>query len=278
MGCQRIKKNLTCIYMPYFQNYKKRFTRRVQSVSRPVKRGMKQRYVPKNKRGKRTANIGQIIRDISYIKRSLNTEHKTTSEITYGFNTAAQPLTPTSSSPIVQALAFPGTIGTSGKDDRIGKRCKITNLHLRWRLNYRTAVNPAISDPNKPVFFKIYVVWEKFPTGTSNIGQILDLWKPDPNNSKSYISQFNKLEYKNFLITYKNQGKMSIPAANNNLNHLQDVRYMEHNIKLNIHQEFDDDNILQRNRPFLVILTDNKDTSGEHIEFSLIHKMSYVDN
>lgn len=272
--------------MPYFQNYKKRTTRRIQSVARPVRRGLRQRYVPKNKQGKRVANIGNVLKDIAYIKRQLNTEWKNTGEWTYGFGTVTSALLPTVLDPVVQALPFPATIGTTGLNDRVGKKVKITNLHMRWKMVLKSPTKPTTTDLLHPVYYKIYVVWMKDAsynsggTGSPIIRDPLELFKDDPLGNKSYISQFNELNYKNYLITYKLKGVMNFrtPVASDNFNKANEVKYMEHNIPLQIHQEFDDNNILEKNRPFLLILTDNNDLLNEHIEFSLITKLSYVDN
>jgi len=268
--------------MPFYKkSVGTKFRRRVQSVARPVRRGLRSRYVPKNKRGKRTANIGNIMRDITYIKRQLNTEWKNTGEITHGFETAAPPLQPTRQSPTFYALPYPATIGTSGVGDRIGKKVKICNMHMRWRLTLTTGTKPQTSNPLTPVYYKIYVVWQKdaSPPGIA-LPDPLSLFKEDPTGNKSYISQFDELEYKNFLITYKRKGMMKFrtPVASDNFNKADEVMYMEHNVPLQIHQEFDDNNVLQTHRPWLLILTDNNDVSNEHIEFSLITKLSYVDN
>jgi len=269
--------------MPFIRRTRKKFGRKARSVARPVRRGLRSRYVPKNRRGKRSANIGQIMSDVAYLKRQLNTEWKVTdpSVTTYGFDTLAPPLIPTKSTPSLVALDYPSTIGTSGVGDRIGKKVKIVNLHLRWRLDLDyDSTSIALSNPTTNVHYKIYVIWEK-RTDNHSINpadQVLRLWKDDPAGNKSYISQFNELEYKDFLITYKQKGQISPLQANEGILNVRNRRYMEHNIPLSIHQEFDDANQLTMNRPWLVIMTDNDNNTQEHIKFSLVYKMSYVDN
>lgn len=266
--------------MPFTRKY---MSRKAKSVARPLRRGARARYVPKNKRGRRQVNISNIIKDVKFLKRQLNTEWKNTGEITHGFDTTAPELVPTSSAPIVQALPFPATQGLTGINDRVGKKVKIVNMHMRWRLRltYDNADAATKLDPVAPIHYKIYVVWEKrldYPN-LQPTDKVLNLFKDDPIGNKSYISQFDPLEYKDYLITYKKQGVMRFPnAAQAWAYQANQVRYMEHNIPLSIHQEFDDDNVLQQNRPWLIILTDNASANNEALKFSLITKMSYVDN
>lgn len=265
-----------------FRRYRRKAARGAKSVARPVRRGLRARYVPKNKRGKRTANIGRIVRDLAFVKRQLNTEWKSTDPIatTVGFDTPAIPFIPTKSAPVCFPLSYPATIGTSGLGDRVGKKVKIVNLHLRWRLQYENNAPPNnTGNPTGPVHYKIYIVWEKRQDTHATVpaDHALRIFKADPIGNKSYISQFDELEYKDFLITYKSKGIMR-PLAQPAVDYYRNTRYMEHNIPLSIHQEFDDSNNLTMNRPWLLILTDNDNQTNEHIKFSLIHKTSYVDN
>lgn len=272
--------------MPFIRRYRKRVAARGRSVARPVRRGLRARYVPKNKKGKRVANIGRIVRDLAYVKRQLNTEWKTTDPIatTVGFDTLAPEFIPTKSAPVCFPLSYPATIGTTGVGDRVGKKVKIVNLHLRWRLHLdydSGAPTPTPANPYAPVHYKIYIVWEKRTDShvVPAANHALRIFKDDPIGNKSYISQFDELEYKDFLITYKQKGVMRpLQPFHTSAGLARNVRYMEHNIPLSIHQEFDDTNTLTMNRPWLLILTDNPNNTQEHIKFSLIHKTSYVDN
>lgn len=60
-----------------FYRGKTGFRRKARNIARTSKRGMVKRYYNKNKRGRKSLNIGRVAADLVRIKRSLNVERKT---------------------------------------------------------------------------------------------------------------------------------------------------------------------------------------------------------
>ena len=258
--------------MPY-----KKGTRFARRSVRYARRGAMQRYVPKNRKGKRALNIANVIKDVALIKRSLNTEKKVIDQTLLG-------LTANKSSSLVQALDYPSVQGLTDTT-RIGSHIKVTGLNLRMRLRLHTDNAESAFNKIQNVHYKMYVCWAK-QAGVALTTS--SMFEEDFDGNYSVSSPFNKWNYKNFIITNKFQGVMSFTqvASGAGIREQEVFKYINVHKNLSIKMDFrssDDPTLpggLETMKPYIVLLTDASDSAAddENIEFDIKSKMFYVDN
>jgi len=254
--------------MPY-----SKFKKRVRSVARPIRRGARSRYLPKNPRGKRTLNIGNVIKDVAYIKRQLNSEWKDiTQDYVLSQGTALIPL---KTSPIVQLLQYPAVQGTANSQ-RVGNKLKIAALDARMRVTYRLHQSVSQGLPIAPVRVIAYWIYFKDPAVVPTASYCFD---NDMDGNVSVMSKWNKNNYKNLLVVAKYEKTFFPPSIGGvNENQFLQIKYEQIHKKLNVHMDHSDAGTLEKNRPVLIILSDATDLLYEHVQFEINMKHMYIDN
>lgn len=175
--------------MPY--KHSSRFGRR-------VKRGLKNRYMPKHKKGgKRRVNIGKLAGDVYRIQRALNSETKF-------IDTNLTTMSPLAPVPLIQALDTPDDQGTQ-MNERVGSKVKFTHLSGRLQVVHQNYGNVTANNT-----LTLHIIWLKNGLFASDLegtpgSYILN---PDFNNEFTELSYFNQQNYHSWVSTYKYKCQM----------------------------------------------------------------------
>lgn len=284
--------------------YKKYFKRQ----GRMIRRGLKSRYVRKTKTGKPYYNIGQMVRDVAYVKRSLNTERKqitfvsgtktSTDDPTVRFQVAV--MKPKDDAPVIQRLCLPAQGVKSFH--RIGNQIKITHISAKIRVeaileNWAASVGPRLSTP----YCKLMLGFYKPSDTSAGSGEpdIAEIYEKDSVGKYTRGSYRNTQNYKQFyfpkgctkFITLNPSGIP--PSGGSTANHDVVVeRFVNINQRLNVKVPFQIDNsgtdegssnwgTAEGYRPFLLLMTNAEGTGLDGKSYVLCSaeiKLSYVDN
>lgn len=270
-----------------------------------VRRGLKSRYVRRTKSGKPYYNIGQVVRDLSYVKRSLNTERKQYSFVSGTKTSSDDPtvirtigtLSPKDDTPLFAYLPLPMQ-GTSSYQ-RVGNQIKLTHISAKIRLeavleNWHST-GQRLGTPYAHIMIGFYKPGQS--TGSS-VPTIADLFEKDSLGLYTRASYRNSQTYKQFYFPkgcskYITLNPSGIPpSAGGNANHDTVVeKYLRINEKLNITIPFitgqsgtaGDTNwsTAEGMRPFMLIMTncEGDGTDGKtYLNTASEIKFSYVDN
>jgi hypothetical protein len=266
-----------------------------------AKKGLRKRYMYKNKRGKSRVKFNKVVRDLAYIKSSLNTERKF---VQTEINT-----TPTNVSPSLIALDVPDTQGTL-MNQRVGAKVRFTHMSGKFIINKKN-----FGDNQNSVTIKMYLIWLKNGEDASNF-DVSRIMNPDVENNFSVSSYWNKNAYGSWYAVHKyfrtirdvgNLSNFVNPDINTDANNdLLGSRisgelkvYHQFNKKCNIVQTYpnpyNDDpthtpDLVLRHKPYLLILTDAKGGStpsgiapptgynGDLVNVKAQIRLTYVDN
>ena len=221
--------------------FKSRFGRR-------LKRGVKNRYMPKHKRGgKRRVNIGKLAGDVYRIQRALNSETKF-------IDHALTTMSPTAPVPLLQAISTPDTQGVAGVGQRVGSKVRFTHLSAKLVVQHQNFGN--IRSSQNLVF---HIIWLKNGLFADDLesdpGPYLQ--NPDFNGEYTTLSYWNRQNYNNFISIYKCQVNMKdtqppsqsahgLPTDTDNVNTetylgrqpLTQSRYITINKRISVHSEW----------------------------------------
>jgi len=169
---------------------------RTKRYARFAKRGLKKRYLPKNRRGKRSLAVGRLAADVYKIKRSLNSETQ--------FIDTDVTMTPVRTAPALLALDTPDTQGVA-LNQRVGAKVKF--CHLSAKLN---VIHQNYGNETANLTLCFHVVWLKnglFAADfEANPGEYM--LNPDFNGDYSPLSYWNQQNYKNWISVHKFQVTM----------------------------------------------------------------------
>jgi hypothetical protein len=145
----------------------------------------KKRYTTRTGGGVRVA---QVARDVMFLKRQLNTEHKHL-DFKFGSGQTITGQTPSASTPIVIPLPLP-TKGT-GYSDRIGNQLRI--VHITSKLKFLFKNN---QDLIQRVNARAQLVFAKDGT---NVPAISNLYDTDANGHYTPMSMVQTQEYNKYV-------------------------------------------------------------------------------
>ena len=289
------------------------YNRYFKRQGRMVRRGLRKRYVKKTRSGRKYYNIGQIMKDVNYVKRSLNVEHKQCSTV-YGVKTTSDDptiifsplsgtatpyLVPTDTSPIIKQLAMPGQ-GTMNMN-RIGNSIKLTHISARIRAlafleNYHTS-GARLVTPSCTImmgFFKPAVGMASF----TDI-DISDIFEKDAGGDYTRSSYRNKNKYGQFYFPRGMTKKIylnpsGIENHGNTTSGIESVveRFINFNVRCNVKVPFvtGDAGVTSGSsnwastetmRPFIVVMSNCKGNGSNGQTYVNVvgeWKFSYVDN
>lgn len=270
----------------------------------PIKKGLRKRYIRKNRRGKKTFKYSKLARDVAYLRSTLNTERK--------FSATVLSAVPTVTTPTLQRIDTPDVQGTNSVQ-RTGAKVRATHFSMKGRFSYSN-----YGDKQSNCTAVLYMIWLKngeFATDfESNFANYM--LNQDQNNQFSPMAYFNKTKYDSWIATYKkkitmsdliplNQTAAGLPTTTSNTNTLTTLGkagqlkhyYFECNKKINVPIEWNnvlsgtgDTDEIARNVPYIFILTDcpgNAVPSGsgqpdstlnDRLSFQGQCRLTYVDN
>ena len=153
---------------------------------RAVKRRARKRY------GTRSGgvSVAKVARDLMYVKRQLNVEHK---HLNYQFGSIAganaPSQVPTKDTPIILPLSLP-TRGTNF-NDRVGNQIRIT--HITSKLQFLFSNN---NDLTQRATATAQIIFAK---NADDVPVIAQLYNEDANGHYTPMSMVNTQEYKKFI-------------------------------------------------------------------------------
>lgn len=251
-----------------------KYRRAARKIGRWGKRAAKRRY------GTRTGGVrvAKLVRDVAYVKRSLNVEHKQirtrwgTYASTYGVQT------PTSTVPMTRGwLALPGQ-GTTNAD-RIGNNIVVTHISAKFQVDLQSTV----AGTNK-VPYKVFLLFVKAGINYNLSGLDLpsnDLFDRDMNGFISQSSYRNKDCYTNFIEPNqcKHTANPSFTVQEGGVGKSQ--HRFSWNAKCRIPIRFTTGDSTadnpQTNRPVLIMMSD-VDGSNTITTIAADVKLTYIDN
>lgn len=169
-----------------------RYRRAGRKIARAGRRWANRRY--KTKTG--GVRVAKLARDVAYVKRSLNVEHKQiltrwgTYSSTYGV------VNPTGSIPYLSGWLTLPAQGTDNRS-RIGNNIVITHISAKFQVD----LSSTVAGQNK-VPFKMFLLFVKAGINYNLLGTQLpanDLFNKDMNGQVSQSSYRNKDCYTNFI-------------------------------------------------------------------------------
>lgn len=214
---------------------------------RYAKKGLRKRYIRKNRKGKRSVRVSRLARDVMSIKRALNSETKF---ITTDLSTMA----PTRTTPQILALDTPDTQGVA-LNQRVGAKVKF--CHLSGKLKF---VHQNFGNETANLTLTMHILWLKNGLFASDLesapGQYI--LNPDIDGNYTPLSYFDQQSYNSWVSVYKYQctmkdlqppaqsayGLQSTPDAGVNTETSlarqpqTQVRYLEINKSISIHTEW----------------------------------------
>lgn len=168
--------------------------RRSSRFGRRLKRGLKNRYMPKHKRGgKRRVNVGKLAGDVYRIQRSLNSETKF---IDHMIST----IQPIASVPVLQAISTPDTQGVAGVGQRVGSKCRFTHISGKFAVRHQNFGN--VRSSQNLVF---HIIWLKNGMFASDLEAAPGpyLQNLDFNGQYTTLSYWNRQNYPAWISIYK---------------------------------------------------------------------------
>ncbi|WP_445718338.1 MULTISPECIES: hypothetical protein [Pseudomonadati] len=162
------------------------FKRYVSKSIRKGKKVIKKRYTTRTG----GARLNRLVKDILFVKRKLNTEHKHIDFNIGSANTAnVTAQFPTKSVPIILALDTP--IKGLNYNNRVGNQIKITHITSKFEFIFNNN-NDLIQRTN----LRVQLLFAKNASDVPSIDQLYTL---DSNNAYSPMSMSNTQEYGKFL-------------------------------------------------------------------------------
>lgn len=213
---------------------------------RYAKRGAKNRYVPKQRNGKRSLRIDRLAKDVAKMKYALNSETKF---INHNITT----MTPTEGTPILQAIDTPDTQGVA-LNQRVGSKVKFCHLSGKFAV-----VHENFGNRTGDLTLTFHILWLKNGMFSSDLESdpANYLMNPDYNSNYGELSYWNQQNYGNWFsvcrykVVMKDNQSPSFPAygiqtdqdgnnTNDNLARqpIKQVRYINLNKKILVHTEW----------------------------------------
>lgn len=238
-----------------------------------VKRQARKRY--RTRTG--GVRVAKMARDLAYVKRSLNVEHKQvltrwgTYQSTYGVQQ------PTSTNPYVAGWLTLPQQGISNSD-RIGNNIVVTHISAKFQVDLSSITSGINKQP-----YKLFLIFVKAGANyqlNGNNFPIQDLFNKDFNGNISQSSYRNKDTYPNF-IELKGCSTTRNPqytTGDANVASLQQRFYW--NTKCRIPIRFTTGTAAgqaETNRPILIMMSD-VDGTNQKTQIAGDIKLTYVDN
>lgn len=243
----------------------------------------RRRYV--NNRG--NVKLGKVMRDVMYIKNSLNTERKhleldikdslgagQVQRDPLGHAIAYGPARPNRNAAVIYELTLPSR-GTA-YNQRVGNQIKITHISARLQVERTNAQNYQATCTWKAFIFFVKDGDNAYPTAT-------DIVELDCNGKYTPMCYANNQTYKQFIRPkmLTKAGLIKDPANTSSAGNTT-FHYPKMNQALNIPVKFEnnDDYACTQNRPFIMFLSDDNSvhTDTDHLDFTGKIRISYVDN
>lgn len=239
-----------------------------------AKSAARSRYTTSTGRGIR---VNKIVKDIAYIKRSLNVEHKQVLTRFGPYQSTYGPQSPVQIAPITNTfLALPGQ-GLSNSE-RVGNNIVVTHISAKFEVLLSSNVAGLNKQP-----YKVFLIFVKAGVNYDLAGTSIpidDLFDKDFNGSYTQSSYRNKDCYPNF-IELKGCSTTANPkftvGDGTNSNMLQRFTW---NTSCRIPIRFETGNsgaVAQTNKPLLVMMSD-VDGSTQKTTISGDIKLTYIDN
>lgn len=162
-----------------------------------AKKGLRKRYVRKNRRGRRSVRVSRIARDVMKIKRALNSETKF-------ITTDLGSLTPTRTAPQILALDTPDTQGVA-LNQRVGSKVKF--CHLSGKIKF---VHQNFGNETANLTLTMHIMWLKNGSFAADLESAPGpyILNPDVDGYYSPLSYFNQSSYNSWISVYKYQCTM----------------------------------------------------------------------
>jgi len=269
------------------------------------KRVLRRRYTKKTNSGRKKLNLNKVVRDISYLKNSLNVEHKQACSVWGSKDSTDEPciifsplygdtepyLNPTNDSPTIEKIAVPGQ-GTQNMN-RIGNSIKLTNISARFRVSCYLKNFHGGGDRLATPTATLLIGFSKL----NNLPTISDIFLKDAAGEYTRSSYRNPDTYKNYMIIYSKKvylnptGISQIPNSTSGSNQIIE-RFINMNKKMNLKLQFvtgmtgstegaSNHTTLENLTPFFILMTNSRGTDDDaYSEVQAVGeiKLSYVDN
>lgn len=266
--------------MPYAR---RQFRKARKFVRRQVLQKAKKRYA--NSKG--NIRLGQVVRDVQYIKSALNTErkhleiqlnsnlpHDTVQSDPYGNPIGFGPARPTRTHMTIYPLPLP--IRGTAYNQRVGNQIKLT--HASVRLQVEKANTDTLQSTTT---WKCFIIFQK-DGGTTLLPT--DIMQPDANGAYTPMCFTNAEKFKSFYRPkfLSKTGRFKDPDTSNPTGNMA-YHYprMSQKLSTQIKFELNDDYNVTQMRPFIVFMSDDNQvhpSDNDHIQFSGTIRLSYVDN
>ena len=233
--------------------------------------------------------MNNILKDIKYIKSSLNSERKHILiqqgdwvNANHGGRVTIN--TNTNSTKINYLNEIEDIPQGTANGERVGDSIRITNLSYKMKFILDDYNNRAQNCRVKVYLCALKDANSDLITGTSAITNFLE---PDEDNNYSLNSYFKEENYKKFTVLgkhnlYFNQQSFS-GDTQTTADHRRLTHYIDNNISLSNRRmmlKYNTDGTLSTNKLFFIVLTDNKlyDNDDDALRYGFTMKTTYVDN
>lgn len=250
--------------MPKYYNRAKRY----------VKRQARKRYTTRTGKGIR---LNKLAKDLAYVKRSLNVEHKQVLTRFGPYLSTYGPQAPVQIAPITNTfLSLPGQ-GLSNSE-RVGNNIVVTHISAKFEVLLSSTVAGLNKQP-----YKIFLIFVKAGINYDLAGTSLpigDLFDKDFNGSYTQSSYRNKDCYPNFIELKKCSTTANPRFTVGDGTNSSMLQRFHWNTTCRIPIRFTTGNsgaAAETNKPLLVMMSD-VDGSTQKTTISGDIKLTYIDN
>lgn len=266
-----------------------------------VKKGVryaKKRYTTRSGGG---VKVAQVARDVMFLKRQLNTEHKHI-DFKFGSGQTITGQTPTANTPIVIPLPLP--LKGTGYNDRIGNQLRIVhitsklkflfknNQDLIQRVNARAQLVFAKDGTNVPLISNLYDTDANGHYTPMSMVQTQEynkyVWMKSHDHKKGYTQPTNRYPQTGtngtiptFPGTVYNEDINATSVSNQALNDAPFYSNKSNKCSIRVMFENSSDTNVEQMKPFLVLRSDSPESNGDiydPVEITGIIRFTYVDN
>ena len=243
-------------------------------VYKQVKRGIKKRYQTRTG----GVRIKRLVKDINFIKSSLNSERKHLQVMFGGAGGAAfTRKVVTKGSPIVQEITPLSSLaqGVTGST-RIGDNIKLTSISYKGSMMLDNLNNK--SQTTRAIFYLIQM------KDADNALTIQELFETDQNGDRSVNSYWVEEHYGKYNVLAKHEFNLRqyLPSTSGSAPANRVTQYFDNHIIFDESRRVMlkyDGSTLETNSLYVVCITDSiLDSDNDKLQFDLNMKINFVDN
>lgn len=252
----------------------------VKKYAKKVKKTIRRRYTQK-KGGQ--VKLGQIARDVMFLKSQINAEHKHIDTVIGSTGSAAfVSQLPTRTTPIILALDTPDR-GTANYN-RIGNQVIVTHITAKYQFTFGNTI-----DKKARTTVRARIIWAK---SAADVPVIADILESDANDNYTPMSFINEQEYNKYIWlkaldckkshyenTPYNPTTLQSTAASSATFEAQYYPYRKWNGRIKMEYNTGTDTV-SVNKPYLVLTSDVKEDTNNWDPVSVTGtiRLTYIDN